>query len=383
MEAVCAAGIRPGLERMRRLLDRLGHPEHGLNFIHIAGTNGKGSTAAALDSILRAAGFFPGFYTSPHLVDFRERIRLGGVPVDRKELERELRPVLAVIRKMPPAQRPTFFEAATVLALRIFRSAAVDFVVWETGLGGRLDATNVVEPELCLLTSLGRDHEEILGAGYANIGKEKAGILKRGVPVFSAPWPPEARRVLARRAKALRCPWHIVRPLRQGNFPLAGRHQRQNAALAVAAARYLSFPEAVISRGLAQTRWPARFMVLRNQPGMVLDGAHNEQGVRAALATWRERFRRGPERVIFGCLKDKAIAPMLRTLRRTAGEIWGVALPGPRGSDPLVWPVAPDRYFSSVEEAWAEEKIHPKATLVLGSLVLAGEVLRRRGIQVA
>ena len=342
MEAVCAAGIRPGLKRMRRLLDRLGHPEHGLNFIHIAGTNGKGSTAAALDSILRAAGFFPGLYTSPHLVDFRERIRLGGVAVDQRELERELRPVLAVIRKMPPARRPTFFEAATVLALRIFRSAAVDFVVWETGLGGRLDATNVVEPELCLLTSLGRDHEEILGAGYANIGKEKAGILKRGVPVFSAPWPREAQRVLARRAKALRCPWNIVRPLGQGNFHLAGRHQRQNAALAVAAARYLSFPEAVIFRGLAQTRWPARFMVLRKQPVMVLDGAHNEQGVEAALATWRERFRRGPERVIFGCLKDKAIAPMLRTLRSAAGEIWGVAWPGPRGSDPLAWPVAPD-----------------------------------------
>ena len=383
MEAVCAAGIRPGLERMRRLLDRLGHPERGLNFIHIAGTNGKGSTAAALDSILRAAGFFPGLYTSPHLVDFRERIKLGGLPVDRKRLEWELRLLLRVIRKMPPSQRPTFFEAATGLALRIFRSAAVDFVVWETGLGGRLDATNVVEPELCLLTSLGRDHEEILGPGYANIGREKAGILKRGVPVFSAPWPAVARRVLARRARALRCPWKIVRPLAQGSFSLAGRHQRQNAALALAAAHYFSFPEKVIARGLGQTRWPARFMVLRKKPRLVLDGAHNEQGVQAALETWREGFRRGPERVIFGCLKDKAIAPMLHALRKAAAEVWGVALPGWRGSDPLTWPVAPDRYFRTVEEALAEERIRPRDTLILGSLVLAGEVLRARGVKLA
>ena len=383
MEAACAAGIRPGLERTRALLARLGHPERDLNFIHIAGTNGKGSTAAALDSILRAAGFFPGLYTSPHLVDFRERIRLGGVPVDRKKMERELKPLLAVIRKMPASQRPTFFEAATALALRIFRTAAVDFVVWETGLGGRLDATNVVQPELCLLTSLGRDHEEILGSGYANIGREKAGILKRGVPVFSAPWPAAARRILARRARALRCPWKIVRPLVPGRFSLAGRHQRQNAALAVAAARYFSFPEPVITRGLVQTRWPARFMVLRNNPRLVLDGAHNEQGVQAALETWRTRFKHGPERVIFGCLKDKAVASMVATIRRTGGEVWGVALPGPRGSDPLTWPVAPDRYLHSVEEALAEERILPRNTLILGSLVMAGEVLRGRGVKVA
>ena len=171
---------------MRWLLARLGHPERDLNFIHIAGTNGKGSTAAALDSILRAAGFTPGLYTSPHLVNFRERFRVGGEPVNSHRLERELKPILRILRQTPVAQRPTFFEAATALALKIFRSAGVDFVVWETGLGGRLDATNVVSPELCLLTSLGRDHEEILGEGYGNIGWEKAGILKPRVPVFSA-----------------------------------------------------------------------------------------------------------------------------------------------------------------------------------------------------
>lgn len=381
MEAVCAAGIRPGLERMRVLLHRLGHPERGLNFIHLAGTNGKGSTAAALDSILRAAGFFPGLYTSPHLVDFRERFRLGGQRVDARVLERELKPVLRVIESLVPPKRPTFFEAATVLALRIFRSAGVDFVVWETGLGGRLDATNVVQPELCLLTSLGRDHEEILGHGYANLGREKAGILKRGVPVFSAPWPAAARRVLAQQAKRLRCPWKVVRPLPSGVFSLPGAHQRQNAALAAAAARYFSFPEFILQRGLRQTRWPARFMVLRKNPLLVLDGAHNEQGVEAAFQTWKAMQSRGPDRIIFGCLQDKAVEVMLRRIRRSGGELWGVALPGPRGSDPLTWPLSPDRFFASVEDAMAEEKQSPRNTLILGSLVLAGEVLRGRGVQ--
>jgi len=383
LETVCAAGIRPGLRRMRRLLQRLGHPERGLNFIHIAGTNGKGSTAAAVDSILRAAGFTPGLYTSPHLVDFRERFRVGGRPVDPSVLERELRPLLRHIRRMPAADRPTFFEAATALALGIFRAARVDFVVWETGLGGRLDATNVVKPELCLLTSLGRDHEEILGSGFGRIGREKAGILKRGVPVFSAPWPPAAHRVLDRRAKSLRCPWKIVRPLAPGRFPLKGKHQRQNAALAVAAARYLSFPESLIGRGLAQTRWPARFMELRKKPRLVLDGAHNAEGVAAALRTWRASHGSGPARVIFGCLKDKAVGPMLQKIRRECGQLWGVILPGARGSDPLAWPLSPDRFFVSVAEAMDEEKRNPRDTLVLGSLVLAGEVLRQRGTKVA
>ena len=368
---------------MRRLLDRLDHPERDLNFIHIAGTNGKGSTAAALDSILQAAGFTPGLYTSPHLVDFRERFRLGGVPVDAKHLERELNPLIRIIQKTPLSRRPTFFEAATALALKIFRSAGVDFVVWETGLGGRLDATNVVQPELCLLTSLGRDHEEILGPGFANIGREKAGILKRGVPVFSAPWPAEARRILAARAKALRCPWKVVRPLAGGGFPLIGNHQRQNGALAVAAARYLAFPEFILRRGLKKTRWPARFMALRKKPLLVLDGAHNEQGVEAALQTWKTEQGRGPERVIFGCLQDKAVKPILQKIRKTKAELWAVALPGPRGSDPLTWPISPDRFFRSPAEAMEEEARIPKATLVLGSLVLAGEVLRARGVKVA
>ena len=365
---------------MRKLLRQLGHPERGLNFIHIAGTNGKGSTAAAIDSILRAAGFFSGLYTSPHLVDFRERFQCGGTMVEEVVLQRNLRILIRKISKWPKRGRPTFFEATTALALQIFREVKVDFVVWETGLGGRLDATNVVGPECCVLTSLGRDHEAVLGRGWKNIGREKAGICKRGVPVFSAPWPKAARGVLAQAARRLGCPWQVVRPLGKGRdrWPLAGAHQRQNLALAVAVARYLGFPDSIVARGLDRTSWPGRFMNLPGRHRLVLDGAHNREGVRAALATWREQFGGEPARVIFGCLRDKPAEEMLREIRGTGAQVWGVQLQDARGGDPLEWRIRPDRLWKSVAEAMEEDREVPAegGTFILGSLVLVGEVMR-------
>ncbi|NDB95836.1 MAG: hypothetical protein EBZ78_06720 [Verrucomicrobia bacterium] len=370
---------------MRNLLKKMGHPEEGLNFIHLAGTNGKGSTAAALDSILRAAGFFSGLYTSPHLIDFRERFRLGGRWVDEKTLKKCLDPLIRIIIRMPPGQRPTFFEASTALALKIFREARVDFVVWETGLGGRLDATNIVTPELCVLTSLGRDHEAILGEGWKNIGMEKMGILKRGVPVFSARWPEVAQKALAKKANRMGCVWQVVPPLRRttDTLPLAGKHQRQNLALAVAAARYLGLPDRMIARGLSKTVWPGRFSILSNRPRLVLDGAHNAEGVKTALETWREMFGTRPGRVIFGCLKDKPAEEMLRLIRATQAELWGVELRDPRGADPLCWKTHPAQIFSGVPEALGADRSNPagKGTLILGSLVLVGEVFKAKGLK--
>lgn len=378
-----AAGIRPGLARMRKLLRRLHHPEEGLNFVHIAGTNGKGSVAAALDSILREAGFRPGLYTSPHLIDFRERIRIGGRMVGELQLRRAMEAVIRIVRKMPLRQRPTFFEATTAIALRVFHDEKVDFVVWETGLGGRLDATNVIFPELCLLTSLGRDHEEILGRGFASIGREKAGILKRGVPAFSVPWPAQAEKVLKLRAQKLHCPLRVVRPLPR-EFQargLAGRHQRWNLALACEAGRYLGFPDVWIRRGLAKTDWPGRFQILQSHPTLVVDGAHNPEGVCAALAAWREKYNFAPSRVIFGCLKDKPAGKMLREIQKTGAKIWGVRLPGTRSSDPLQWQIHPNRMYAGVKQALGADRAEPtsRGTLVVGSLVLVGEVLRERG----
>jgi len=368
---------------MRKLLQLLQHPEQGLNFIHIAGTNGKGSVAAAMDSVLREAGFRPGLYTSPHLVDFRERFRVDGRMVSGKVLRNNMEAVIRVIQKLPCQKRPTLFEAATAIALRIFREERVDFVVWETGLGGRLDATNVVSPELCLLTSLGRDHEEILGRGYAKIGKEKAGILKRGVPVFSVPWPAEAARILQQRARKLRCPLKLVRPLpaAYGSPRLLGNHQRWNLSLAREAGRYLGFPDRWIRRGLRKTEWPGRFQILDNKRRLVLDGAHNLEGVRSALHAWRKRFGGSPARILFGCLKDKPSREMLAELEKAGAKIWGVVLPDARSSDPLRWEIHPTRIFSGVKQALEMDRREPTpgGTLILGSLVLAGEVLRAKG----
>ena len=371
---------------MRKLLEKLGHPETGLNFIHLAGTNGKGSTAAALDAILRGAGFFSGLYTSPHLVDFRERFRVGGEWVGEKDLRKSLDPLIRIIRSIPREQRPTFFEATTALALKIFREARVDFVVWETGLGGRLDATNVVTPELCILTSLGRDHEMILGKGWRRIGAEKMGILKRGVPALSACWPRVAQKALEKRAKRLGCAWKVVPSLQKSSdtLPLTGKHQRQNLALAVAAARYLGLPDRIIARGLSKTIWPGRFSILRDRPRLVLDGAHNAEGVKAALETWAEVYGAPPGRLIFGCLKDKPADEMLRIVRRTGAGIWGVELNDLRASDPLSWKIHPAQLFSSVSEALLADRKDPEAkgTLILGSLVLVGEVLNTMGVRV-
>jgi len=368
---------------MRKLLRLLRHPEEGLNFIHIAGTNGKGSVAAAMDCILREAGFRPGLYTSPHLIEFRERFRIGGLAVREKVLRKNIEAVIRVIRRMPVHLRPTLFEAATALGLRIFREERVDFVVWETGLGGRLDATNVIHPELCLLTSLGRDHEEILGRGYARIGREKAGILKRRVPVFSVPWPKEAAKVLGQRARKLRCPWKVVRPLpeRIRTLRLIGHHQRWNLALAREAGRYLGLPDRWILQGLSRTEWPGRFQILENDPPLVLDGAHNPEGVRAALLAWRERFGKPPGRIVFGCLRDKPVEEMLQSLGKTGASIWGVALPDQRSSDPLRWKVRPARIYAHVKMALEANQSEPVGggTLICGSLVLAGEVLKERG----
>jgi dihydrofolate synthase/folylpolyglutamate synthase len=269
------------------------------------------------------------------------------------------------------------------LALLIFREAKVDFVVWETGLGGRLDATNVIVPECCVLTSLGRDHESVLGVGWKKIGMEKAGILKRGVPVFSAPWPSVAEKILASRARSLRCPWEVVKPLVQGKdrLPLEGAHQRQNMALALAVGRYLGFPNSILAKGLERTVWLGRFMRLKGRNLRVLDGAHNLEGVRAALQTWRELFSEMPGRVIFGCLQDKPANEILAQIRKARTELWGVELQSKRGASPLEWGVHPDRLWHSVSEAVMEDERNPArgGTLLLGSLVLVGEVLREVG----
>jgi len=321
------------LERIRAVLGHLGHPERAWPALHVAGTNGKGSTAAMLEAVLRAAGWRTGLYTSPHLVDFTERIRIDGRTIPRETvvaLVAELRRDLEAL-----GVELTHFEFATLLAFEWFRRVGIDVGVIEVGLGGRLDATNVVEPIATAITSIARDHEEYLGHDLASIAAEKAGIVKPGVPVVMGRLPPEAEAVVAGHAARVGAPCEAAVPLeetpdgtlvfRRGGLVwdglalgLPGRFQRDNAAVALTVLarvtqRFPCAPDAVRA-GLAGVRWPGRLAVVAEAPRMVLDGAHNPEG--AATLARELRAVVGNRRVVlvFAVMADKAWRAILEPL---------------------------------------------------------------------
>ena len=292
-------GSRPGLSRVRELLHRIGDPQDTLQFVHIAGTNGKGSTAAMLAAVLQAAGYTTGLFTSPFLEQFAERMQVNGQPIPDAELAAACETLQPCIAAMD--DQPTEFELVTAAAMLWFQRRGCDIVVLEVGLGGRLDATNVIGAPACaVITNIGLDHTEILGDTLAQIAREKAGILKPGTRAVSYPQMPEVRAVLHEVCAQHGIPLteadaDAIEPLHDSidgqtfsyrgavyDLPLLGRHQLRNAAVAletVAAlrARGWRIPDAAVHAGLAQVRWPARFEVLRRAPWFVLDGGHNPQ----------------------------------------------------------------------------------------------------------
>ena len=286
-------GAKYGIERMRLLVDELGHPELRYPVIHVAGTNGKGSTTAMLEAIFRSAGYRTGMFTSPHLVYQGERVQVDRTILSHAAIvayTRRLRPVAERLAARDPDDHPSFFEFMTAMAFLRFAEAAVDLAVIETGLGGRLDATNVVRPALCVITSIGRDHQEILGDTLEAIAAEKAGILKAGVPVVLGSLPSEAEAVVIARANELGCAVHRVSErfgTRVDDYPesaLPGTYQRINAATATLAAEVLqgAFPKlgsTAIARGLATVEWAGRWD--RREFGgrtVILDSTHNAEG---------------------------------------------------------------------------------------------------------
>lgn len=297
-------GIKLGLENIREMLTRLGHPERSFRIIHVAGSNGKGSVCATLAEILHQGGYATGRYTSPHLHSFTERIQINGQPIS----ELEVTELTAEIRAVASGIPVTFFEFTTALALLYFARRRVDWVVLEVGMGGRLDATNAVTPELCLITPICFDHAEHLGPDLAAIAGEKAGILKPAVPVVIGRQPESALKVLLERAAAQGAAvtllgrdlqlssqgatWSYHGPSWQltGLVPgLRGAHQLDNMALAVAAlellqARGLQLPEASVRRGLARVRWPGRLEWWQDRFEVLLDGAHNQGGAQVLAA---------------------------------------------------------------------------------------------------
>jgi len=373
-------GIKLGLENTRRLLAACGQPQEKLRFLHVAGTNGKGSTCAMMDSILRAAGYRTALYTSPHLVDFRERLRVDGQMIPESSVAEGL----TLLRDASEGweQAPTFFELATVLAAWWFAREEAEFVVWETGMGGRLDATNAVTPLVSVIMPVGLDHQAWLGETIALIAAEKAGIIKPGIPVVSAPQAGEVRAVLEAKAVEVGVQVGFVSaPWEAGPVGLAGAHQRWNAAVAIAALRAagVEVGEEAIRSGLARVKWPGRFQ--RAGAALVVDGAHNPSATEVLVATWREVFGKVKARLVFGVLSDKDASALLHVLRAIADEVWLVPVAGARGASvDELRPAAEAAGFtvvhtSTIEEVLAGEPSDRAPVLVTGSLFLAGEVL--------
>jgi dihydrofolate synthase/folylpolyglutamate synthase len=373
-------GIKLGLENTRRLLAACGQPQEKLRFLHVAGTNGKGSTCAMMDSILRAADHRTALYTSPHLVDFRERIQVDGQMIPESSVAEGL----TLLRDASEGweQAPTFFELATVLAAWWFARQEAEFVVWETGMGGRLDATNAVTPLVSVIMPVGLDHQAWLGETIALIAAEKAGIIKPGIPVVSAPQAGEVRAVLEAKAVEVGAQVGFVGvPWEAGPVGLAGAHQRWNAAVAIAALRVagVEVGEEAIRSGLARVKWPGRFQ--RAGAALVVDGAHNPSATEVLVATWREVFGKVKARLVFGVLSDKDASALLHVLRAIADEVWLVPVAGARGASvDELRPAAEAAGFtvvhtSTIEEVLAGEPSDRAPVLVTGSLFLAGEVL--------
>ena len=353
IHAVHWQGHKPGLGRTRALLAALGDPHKALRFVHVAGTNGKGSTAAMLDSCLRAAGYKTGLFTSPYINRFNERVQVDGVPIPDGDLVRLVERVQPAAAAM--ADTPTEFEFITALGMLWFAEQRCDIVVLEVGLGGALDSTNVIDPPECaVITALGLDHVKELGPTLADIAAAKAGIIKPGSPAVSYGGAPEADRVIAAAARACGAPLTVVDFTRlrlRGagldgqtfdfdgldglTLPLLAGYQPRNAAVAVTALRALrargwDIPDEAIRRGLASVRWPGRFELLRRSPPFLLDGSHNAHGMRATADSLRSLFPGQKFVFLVSIMADKDADEMLRLLLPLAKAFVTVTAPSPR-----------------------------------------------------
>jgi dihydrofolate synthase / folylpolyglutamate synthase len=414
------------LAHMRVLLGAMDHPERAFPSVLIAGTNGKGSTAATLASILRASGLKTGLYTSPHLVRINERIRINGEEIrddDFARLHGEVdRVAERLVGKGELPWHPSFFEMMTAIAFVHFAREQVQIAVLEVGMGGRLDATNVVEPLVSVIADISLDHQKFLGNTVGEIAREKVGIIRPGGVVVTLPQQPEANDVIgntildlgARGVSAVQ----YVPPVSPGNTeyliryplqimgkqilvetPLVGRHQLRNVALAVATAEELSKQELAgitpesIERGIRETRWPGRFQVVPSRAGwpeIVLDVAHNPAGAWALRSALSERYDNRPLVFVFGAMRDKAISEMTEILFPLAERVIATRPENPRSASPEEIQQAGSRTGAEMEAVTevgaamerARDSAGPDAIIVVtGSIYLVGEAMRILGVR--
>lgn len=393
-------GAKWGLERMQTLLAALGNPERGQRFIHVAGTNGKGSTSAMIANVLRSAGLETGLYTSPHLVEPTERIQINGVPLNAQDFAQAFETVHRVSEELLRSERidahPSYFETVTAMALLVFKQRC-EISVLEVGLGGRLDATNVVSPELCVITQIAFDHEAFLGNTLESIAGEKAGVLKPGVPAVLAPQSSAAEAIVLSRAtdvdaKIIQSTQahvsNVVVSPRGSSFTLegedytcalAGRHQVENALMAVLACRELRIGSKAIQDGLHNVHWPGRLEFVSHAPDFVLDGAHNPAGAAALAAYITEFCSDRPVWLVYGAMRDKAIEEVTQILFPLADRLILTAPDFPRALRPeAILDVTPHRsavIAHTIAEAIQAARTAPPNAVVFfsGSLFVVGE----------
>ncbi|WAA11590.1 bifunctional folylpolyglutamate synthase/dihydrofolate synthase [Fervidibacillus halotolerans] len=358
-------GIKPGLKRMQWMMERLDYPERRLRTIHIGGTNGKGSTTAFLRSILQEAGFEVGTFTSPYIETFHERISVNGQPIQDEDLVKAATVIKPLADELKDSSlgAPTEFELITAICFYYFANIhPVDFVLVEVGLGGRLDSTNIIHPLLSIITNIGYDHMHILGSTIDQIAREKAGIIKNGVPVITASLNEQAKKIIEEKAKEKKSKLYEfgnhfrADNIQKGNFQeqftvttlfhqyeslaisLLGTHQIRNASVAVMAAEllntYYSFviEKEAIYNGLKKATWPGRFEILSKNPAIVLDGAHNKEGLESLILTAKRHFPDKKGTVLFTALHDKPLEMMVQQLDRTDYHIVFTQFSFPRAS---------------------------------------------------
>jgi dihydrofolate synthase/folylpolyglutamate synthase len=377
-----------GLDRIRAVLAALGDPQNDFRSIHVAGTNGKGSTCSMIDAGLRTAGVRTGLFTSPHLIEPTERIVIDGMPVTQRQFEQAFNAVHKVAGELDLDFHPTYFETVTAMGFWLFREMRVDTAVIETGLGGRLDATNVLHPALTVITPIDFDHEAYLGGTIESIATEKAGILKPGVPAIFARQRPEAQAVLDRRAVELKIPVKLtsefeVRDLhvtaRGSEFsgikvPLAGEHQVENAIAAALALESIG----VSPKGIENAIWPGRLEHISPNPDIILDGAHNPAGARA-LARYLERFYTNRKIwMIYGAMRDKSVDEITGILFPLASRVILTAPDNARALRPEALAELTDRGSVAPDIQAALEQARSDVSendviVITGSLFLVGE----------
>lgn len=376
-------GIKLGLDGPRQLLKKyLAYPSAGVKVIHVAGTNGKGSTCAMIDSLARAAGYRTGLFTSPHLIDFRERVRVSGAEIGEEETAEKLTELRVLCESLET--HPTFFEITLALAMKHFRERECELIVLETGMGGRLDATTAVPADVAVITPIGLDHVQYLGDTLAAIAAEKAGILVEGKPAVISPQDPEAHRVLIEEANEHRCLLtEVTEPLTGYALALAGPHQAWNAAVALAAvhAAGITLKYDTVQYGLSTVRWPGRFerFDVSGKPPIILDGAHNPHASKMLAATWREQFGERKCTLVFSAVAAKDVAGILIDVAPLAAEIHICPVDTPRAlsaeelSAELPAGAPPHHLHASFEEAYAAATQGTLPVLIAGSLFLVGE----------